>query len=109
MEKRTVVDRIEVEIGTGRVFIRCLKQIIDGDVVEKSEPYRSPIDPDLENPSDQIKAINSNLKSMGYPTINVSDEQAIYKHVELVAPQRAAALAEAKKRVAKEAASSGRK
>lgn len=78
MEKRTVLDRIEIE-ADGTVFLRLLKQIVDGEVL-RSEPHRSVVYPSV-SVSDQIAAVNAHLAQMGWPEIPADDIRRLESHV----------------------------
>lgn len=68
LEKRTILDRIELDLTTGDIAIRAQKQIIDGDVAALSEPHRSVI-PSGAAVDPQMDAIDTHLVAMGYPAI----------------------------------------
>jgi hypothetical protein len=78
MEKRTVLDRIEIE-ADGTVFLRLLKQIVDGEVL-RSEPHRYVVCPSV-SVSDQIAAVNAHLAQMGWPEIPADDIRGLESHV----------------------------
>jgi hypothetical protein len=82
MKKRTLLDRLEIQ-ADGTVFIRLLKQIVDGEMVEKSEPHRSVIYPST-SVTDQITAVNAHLAQMGWPGIPADGVERIVSHVKVV-------------------------
>ena len=78
MEKRTVLDRIEIE-SDGTVFMRLLKQIVDGEVLW-SDPHRSVVYPAVLL-SDQLATVNVHLAQMGWPEISADDATRLESHV----------------------------
>lgn len=71
LERRTVLDRIEID-GSGSIFLRLLKQIVDGDAVYSSEPHRTVIEPTTAV-ADQVAAVNAHLEQLGFPPISAGD------------------------------------
>ena len=71
MEKRTIVDQIEVT-RDGHLQIRMRKQIVDGDVVHEMGYHRTSIEPggDCEK---QLEMLNEHLEAMGYSTVSDKD------------------------------------
>ncbi len=74
MEKRTIIDRIEIDPQTGIVGVRMLKQIIDDDgkTVLASEYHRTTITASAD-PAAQIAAVNTDLSRKGFATAKVED------------------------------------
>lgn len=81
LEKRTVLDRIEV-VSTGHVFVKLLKQVVDGSEILQSEPHRSGFDP-LMAVSYQVALINEHLAQMGWPPIDKADIAAVSSHAKV--------------------------
>ncbi len=76
MEKRTVLDRIEMH-SDGTIRVRLLKQIADcsGEVVF-SEPHRLLLTP-LSDPGEQKRALDEHLGRMGFPALGSPDWQSV--------------------------------
>lgn len=68
LEKRTILDRFELDLTTGDIAVRAQKQIVDGDVIAMAEPHRSVI-PSGQPADPQMDAIDTHLVAMGYPAI----------------------------------------
>lgn len=80
LEKRTVLDRIEIECSTGRVFFKALKQVVDEGSVLFSEPHRSVVEVG-EPVSAQLDAVNDHLQEMGFPAIDDSGAEMLTSQV----------------------------
>jgi hypothetical protein len=88
LEKRTVLDRVEID-STGHVYMRLLKQVVDGDKVLMSEPHRSVIAPGVE-PKDQVALVSEHLQEMGFPPVEAPDLAKLASFTQIVMPQREA-------------------
>ena len=67
MEKRTIVDQIEVT-REGHLQIRMRKQIVDGDTAHEMGYHRTSVEPggDCEK---QLEMVNEHLEVMGHATV----------------------------------------
>lgn len=84
MEKRTVLDRIDV-MQSG-VNIRFGKQIIDGEAVLANEWHRAVLN--LEDDADaRLADISTHLQVLGYPAITAGDIARIKKFFDLAKEQ----------------------
>lgn len=95
MQKRTIIDRIEIELQTGNVGVRMLKQIIedDGVTVLSSDYHRTMIDASGD-PAATMSAVNAHLAMMGYPSVKAEDHAVLNSAIGPLASVRAAKSAE---------------
>jgi hypothetical protein len=90
LEKKTVLDRIEID-ADGHVFMRLQKQIVEDGEVLFSEFHRSVIAPG-QTPEAQVASVNSHLVQMGFPEIPAADQARLASHTAAEAQKRAVTL-----------------
>ena len=98
LEKRTVLDRIEID-SMGHVFMRFLKQVVDGGVVIASEPHRSVIAPG-DDPQQQAALVSQHIQMLGYPAPAAEDVARVTAHTGLETVKREKTLADERARMA---------
>jgi hypothetical protein len=74
MQKQTLLNRIEIEPHTGRVFVRLMKA--------NNEPHRFSIEPQarmahLKTAAEHLKHVNNHLVSMGFSEMQKEDMKKI--------------------------------
>ena len=79
MEKRTILEKIEIEVATGRVFMRFKKQIVDGENIIELGFHRSVVEPGTDV-DEQMAHVNSSLVSMNAAPVDVSQIDALKQH-----------------------------
>lgn len=77
MHTRTILDRIEIELQTGNITLRLLKQVANDDgTVLASDYHRTSIASDAD-PGVHLAAVNAHLMKMGYPALSEEDANRI--------------------------------
>jgi hypothetical protein len=98
MEKRTIIDRIEIEPQTGHVSLRLRKQVIDDDgkTVLASDYHRTTIDASADVAA-HMAGVNAHLTGkLSYPEIKTEDAGVLDIALAPLAPLRAAKAQEAR-------------
>lgn len=99
IEKRTVIDRVEIQCGCGDIDVRLQKQLVEDGAVLIQEPHRGPyLACGCDIPA-QFALVNAHLVELGYPPLEDWAEVSAYAQVAWT-PERVAA---AKERAAREA------
>lgn len=95
MQKRTIIDRIEIEPQTGNVGVRMLKQIVDddGSTILASDYHRAMIDASGD-PVSAMTAVNAHLAMMGFPSVKAEDHAALNAAIAPLSSLRSAKAAE---------------
>lgn len=103
---RTIIEKIEVDIQTGYIGLKMLKQVVDNDgKVIFSEPHRASISPTV-NPPEIMAVIHADLNRRGFPNAPPSEIALMEQTIGSMNTLRAQkAVEEAQKAAAAEAAS----
>lgn len=93
IEKRTTLNRIEIEPGSGTIFVRFAKEIVEDGVVISSEWHRAGFPAFLRN--DYVMAeVDKSLALMGFPATKAADFTLMERGADLIKDERAAKKAE---------------
>ena len=96
MERRTIIDRIEIEPQTGNVGIRMRKQVVDDQgYVLASEYHRTTIEA-ASDPAKQMGAVNAHLAALGFPAVRAADHKVLTDVMPTLETLRAQKVDEAK-------------
>jgi len=78
MQKRTIIDRIEIEPQTGNIAVRMRKQVVDDDgAVLASEYHRAMIEAELADPAALLALVDGHLATLGFPAVKAEDRAVL--------------------------------
>jgi hypothetical protein len=82
MEAKTTLHKLEIEPATGRIFVRLLKEVTNGNAVIFSEPHRFVVEPQenqahLSELTALFDAVNHHLEGMGFPAMSAENIETI--------------------------------
>lgn len=98
MQKRTIIDRIEIDPQTGDIGVRLRKQVVDDDgKVLANEPHRVMLEADTDA-ADAVGRVNVHLGMMGFPAVRDEDRATLDGALDHFSAMRAAKAPEAKAR-----------
>jgi hypothetical protein len=101
MQKRTIIDKIEIDPQTGIVAVRMRKQVVDDDgSILSSDYHRTTIDPGIDHAA-QMGVVNAHLVAIGFPVVKADDMGALNSAMLHLAQLRATKAQEAKARAPK--------
>lgn len=95
MQKRTIIDQIEIQPQTGIIGVRMRKQVIDDDgTVLVSDYHRTVIEAGTD-PAAQMAAVNVHLGMMGWPAVKSEDRAVLDQAIAPLEAMRATKAEEA--------------
>lgn len=81
LSRRTKLSSIEID-SEGRVWIKVMKEIVDGDDTPHREPLRTSIEPGADL-NKELAELNSFLAKSGWPELTKADGEKLKSHLSL--------------------------